>query len=398
MMNVLLRFAILAGTVGVPLLADTAFYNNLPNPIPQSSFSWGFQSAHTSQFGDLVQLAAGPATLTKAVIVMNDHAQFSIWSGFPGATAAGWQWRITLNLYNIVMVSGTPQPGSLITTVTQTFQIPWQPPAAAGQEFPITFNLPNVAVPAQFIFGIVYNTKTFGPNPTNDPNDGPYSSLNVALTGGFTSTPPPQVGTLPYPDTAYLNANDPGYYCGSGVGFGSFVQDTDWQTAPPTGCGFFSISAEFLGQDADLSISMTETTSFSSTFLFTITVTNNGPGQSTSVVVTDPTPAGLTFVSNTGACTGAFPCNLGTLNSGQSVTIVSTYSSAPVAGSHINTATVSSFTNDPNLANNTATSSTLPPTPAPSSLSLVGLGLAAVLLWNSRRYVGAFLRRYAPRG
>ncbi len=59
---------------------------------------------------------------------------------------------------------------------------------------------------------------------------------------------------------------------------------------------------------------------------YTIVVTNNGPSDAANVTVTDPAPAGLTFVSNTGACTTAFPCNLGTIPAGQNRTITTTFS------------------------------------------------------------------------
>jgi uncharacterized repeat protein (TIGR01451 family) len=58
---------------------------------------------------------------------------------------------------------------------------------------------------------------------------------------------------------------------------------------------------------------------------YTIVVTNNGPSDAANVVVSDPTPAGLTFVSNAGACTSAFPCNLGTVPNGQTRTITTTF-------------------------------------------------------------------------
>ena len=58
---------------------------------------------------------------------------------------------------------------------------------------------------------------------------------------------------------------------------------------------------------------------------FTIVVTNNGPSNAADVVVTDPTPVGLSFISNTGDCITAFPCSLGTLPVGQSRTIVTTF-------------------------------------------------------------------------
>ncbi len=88
---------------------------------------------------------------------------------------------------------------------------------------------------------------------------------------------------------------------------------------------------------------------------YTVVVTNNGPQASAGVVVTDPTPANLTFVSNSNGCTSAYPCNLGTLAPGQSVTITSTYSTLPsFSGNVTNTATVSATTSDPNMSDNSA--------------------------------------------
>jgi uncharacterized repeat protein (TIGR01451 family) len=57
----------------------------------------------------------------------------------------------------------------------------------------------------------------------------------------------------------------------------------------------------------------------------TIVVTNDGPAGATGVLVANTGPAGLTFVSNTGDCTTAFPCALGTILAGQSRTIVATW-------------------------------------------------------------------------
>ena len=94
-------------------------------------------------------------------------------------------------------------------------------------------------------------------------------------------------------------------------------------------------------------------------FTYTVTVTNSGPSSASNVVVSDPTPANLTFVSNTGGCLSTYPCSLGTLTAGQIVTITSTYSTAPTfSGSVSNTATVSSTTGDPNNTNNSSTIST----------------------------------------
>src|SRR4029077_718288 len=59
--------------------------------------------------------------------------------------------------------------------------------------------------------------------------------------------------------------------------------------------------------------------------IYTITVANEGPSDATAVTVTDLLPTGLTFVSNTGACATAFPCDLGTVPAGATRTITATF-------------------------------------------------------------------------
>jgi len=86
--------------------------------------------------------------------------------------------------------------------------------------------------------------------------------------------------------------------------------------------------------------------------------TNNGAAQAADVLVQDPTPTGLAFVSNGGACTTPFACALGPIPAGQSRTITSTFSvPSGYAGPNpiVNTATVGSSTADANTANNAAT-------------------------------------------
>ena len=94
---------------------------------------------------------------------------------------------------------------------------------------------------------------------------------------------------------------------------------------------------------------------------YTITVTNNGPSDAQAVQLTDPTPAGLTFVSATAPCAGGFPCTLGTVTNGQVVTTTVVYTvPANYAGLNpiVNTATVSSTTPDPTSANNSSSANT----------------------------------------
>ncbi len=95
--------------------------------------------------------------------------------------------------------------------------------------------------------------------------------------------------------------------------------------------------------------------------VYTITVMNAGPSDAAGVTVADPTPPGLTFVSNSGDCTTAFPCDLGTLPRAATRTITATFAIPagyttpnPIA----NTATVSSLTPDTATGNNSATTNT----------------------------------------
>jgi len=94
---------------------------------------------------------------------------------------------------------------------------------------------------------------------------------------------------------------------------------------------------------------------------YTISVTNNGPSVAQNVVVNDNLPAGLSFVSATSTVgTWSAPnWSFGSLNVGstQTLTIIATVNGGLVNGSLIgNTAVVTSSTQDPNLTNNTSTS------------------------------------------
>ena len=142
-----------------------------------------------------------------------------------------------------------------------------------------------------------------------------------------------------------------------------------------------SSDATTIISQADLSISKTGPASVipGASLVYTVTVTNNGSSDAASVSVADPTPSGLTFVSNTGSCTTAYPCSLGTVAAGATSTITSTYSVPPgyTTPSPIsNTATVSSTTTDPVAANNSATSST-PLAPASADVSITKTGPAS---------------------
>ena len=132
--------------------------------------------------------------------------------------------------------------------------------------------------------------------------------------------------------------------------------------------------------NADVAIvkSVTPTTTAPGTNVtYTMVVTNNGPSTAKDVKVSDPLPAGMTFVSVTPAALrprrhDASRCSLGDLTKGQSVTItlVSGVPASLANKTKTNTATVSSPTPDSNLTNN-KDDATVTVTGAPPSKLLV---------------------------
>jgi uncharacterized repeat protein (TIGR01451 family)/fimbrial isopeptide formation D2 family protein len=118
--------------------------------------------------------------------------------------------------------------------------------------------------------------------------------------------------------------------------------------------------SDLLTPEADLSITKVgpAATVAGTSLVYTIVVTNNGPSNAADVRVSDTTPAGLIFVSNSGDCVTAFPCDLGTLPPSQSRTITATFDVPPTYTAPdpiVNTASVSSPTTDPNASNNAVT-------------------------------------------
>jgi|TARA_B100001971_G_scaffold102913_1_gene94818 uncharacterized repeat protein (TIGR01451 family) len=163
--------------------------------------------------------------------------------------------------------------------------------------------------------------------------------------------------------------------------------------------GFITANAEVFGGD----VSVTKTASPNpvapgGNLTYTIVVTN-GSASSTSVVLTDVMPQGVTATSASstlGACnTGTTTvCNLGALsaNASSTVTIETTITSS-TTGVISNQVTVAASSTDPASSNNTATATTtVQSTEAVPGVTAWGM-LALVLA------LGAILaRRLAPRG
>jgi len=221
-------------------------YDATPRNLPPNVASLGFQATQTAEFGDQVVFAGNKRRVTSVTVVMSDWA---LKADYPTVgTAKSWKHPITLNLYRANNID--PRlPGALIASDTQTFSIPWRPAADPtctggtawrasdglcynGLAFTIKFKL-NVVVPNEIVYGIAFNTNTWGYQPIGVP--GPYESLNVGIPTGQVAT----TGTDVSADQVFWNTMTLSNYSDPTLGVGSFRMDSAWT---PNG----TVAAEFV--------------------------------------------------------------------------------------------------------------------------------------------------------
>jgi hypothetical protein len=245
----ILTLTLLFVVFGATQAFGQAIYDNVPNPMPGNLPSVAFEATQAEEFGDRLLFAGTARTVTTVVQGMSSwgcesgHWYDGLCSTTPGATFSH---PITLNIYNVGPANSV---GSLITTVTQTFAIPYRPSADNtnctganvgkwydastatcynGYANTITFNLTGlgIVVPNQVIYGIYYNTTHYGNTPigesapcyTSSGSCG-YDSLNV-----LTTATPPTVGVNPAPSDAYYSSINGGQYCDGGIGGTGFFR------------------------------------------------------------------------------------------------------------------------------------------------------------------------------
>jgi len=216
--------------------APDVVYDAIGPTLPSNVTSLNFSGQLINEFGDLVTLAPGPRELTTVSVVMSTQACES-GTGPTCVTTVGatFDHPLTMTLYNVAGTSAAPTVGSVITTLTHTFTIPFRPSADLvnctganeGQWFDGTRCLNGQAVVVDFVFpagtilpdtliwGIAYNTASGGYSPIGAP--GPYDALNV---GAFTVNP--TVGTDVDEDMAFVSDQTKG-----------FVSELDWTGSRP---------------------------------------------------------------------------------------------------------------------------------------------------------------------
>jgi hypothetical protein len=220
-------------------------FDNTTAVLPDNLPSLGYQATQTAEFGAQVQFAGTARKLSTATVTMSSWTcQTGDWTvafgtagtcvTTPGAT---YSVPITFNVY--ANAAAALAHGPTIATKTQTFAIPYRPSSIAGNDGKgwdaagshglannITFTFAGETLPSTAIFGIAYNTDTWGYVPVG--TTGPVDSLNVGLRD------PASVGTFSPDGSVYWNTMTAANYTDGGVGgTGTFRVDTGWAGQMP---------------------------------------------------------------------------------------------------------------------------------------------------------------------
>ncbi len=224
------------------LLAPVTVFDSIPSPTPPNVPSEGFECCSNSEVGDQITLSGTARKAVSATVLMSSWAKHST---YPTLSAAGFVHPITLNFYSDAAHAAAHNPD--LGSFTQNMVLSWRPESDPtcpdtgygagwragdgncynGYAFPIVFTLSGVTLPNTFIYGIAYNTRSWGYSPLGPTLDGPYNSLNV----GLNSTPPIALGTDVNPDAVWQSQGSPS---------GPYAPVTGW--APYTPAIRFSTS------------------------------------------------------------------------------------------------------------------------------------------------------------
>ncbi len=260
--SVLRAMGVAAITMVAAVAQADVIFSNLPAVLPGNLASIGYQATQTSELGDHVQFAGGARNLKSATVTMSN------WALAPtGSSAAGFDHSLTFNIYNY---TGNALANSLIASKTITTLIPWRPEADTvncgagstkwysvqdnhcynGLAFNVTFDFSGMGVllPDDIVFGLAYNTSSYGANPLGI--GGPYDSLNFALSGypGDPGSAVPSVGTDVDPNSLFWNTATAGWLTNP-ANVNKFAADTGW-----AGSGTPSVAFEAVPEPASLAL------------------------------------------------------------------------------------------------------------------------------------------------
>lgn len=230
--------------------ASTTIYNNVPSPLPGNVVSVPFAAKQAAEFGGQIGFAGTAREHAKVRVTMSSWGcESGRWDTGNCSTTKGatFSHPITLKVY---AVGPGNEPGTLLASITRTFDIPFRPSADfthctgvnAGRWFDrstgvcyrgkatnLTFATGGLQLPNKAIVSIAFNTTHNGYAPVGESapcfgSDGGcgYDALNVGVGNS-----PPAVGSQPLPNDAYFNSTSAAQYCDNGAGgTGVFRLDT----------------------------------------------------------------------------------------------------------------------------------------------------------------------------
>jgi len=199
-------------------------------------------------------------------------------------------------------------------------------------------------------FGALAAANSFVADPT------PAGLTPAGVSGGGCSSFPCALGTINPGQSIVITAayNVPANYAGSSISNTASVSTSspEANTSNNSATAVTPISSVGI---ADLSVTTSgPSTAPANGFLdFNLLVVNNGPSAATNVVITNPTPSGLQFLSANGACT-TFPCVVSSLAVGQFASVTGHYRVIAPSGSVTDAGSVSGSETDPVPANNSS--------------------------------------------
>jgi len=341
---------------------DPTVYDSIVDPNPGNLPSVGFEATQGYEIGNQIDLSGTARILENVVVQMSSWGcEQGSWTGTfayapsstpltdpcvstPGDTFSE---PITLTIYQAPTLgpsapAGTLiQPGSVIASETETFNIPYRPSAdsnfatdcaadatqqnvnvstfngtwydsaidpTTGSPYGclnglidnITFDFGHVTLPSSVVYGISYNTSDYGSPAYGDATachatqEGcGYDSLNVGMSDEPAS---PSVGTDPNPGTIYWETTYAPYYCDSGAaGVGVFRLDSPgsgnncWAPLIP------AVQFNAVNNSAPSITSVAQASVVAGTpFSFTITTT----GVPAPTITATRLPRGLTLVQD----------------------------------------------------------------------------------------------------
>ena len=233
--------ALIGAALSLVLMASPAIampvYNDLPNKLPPSVASEGFEATSTSQLGNVVELSKihRGRRNPRVTFALSDAAcETGGGETCSSAKNSSYSWPVTVSLYN----AGPGNTlGALLATQTNSISIPFRPSASpacatkgkpgewfdkktagcfSGVTFKNSYSFAGLTLPNEVLVGLAYNTQDYGAEPTGVP--GPENFLGVAMVAGA-----PRAGANPRGEELFVSSIWPQMYCGSSERLGVFA-------------------------------------------------------------------------------------------------------------------------------------------------------------------------------